>query len=251
MINGMKKIDRSAWMNDSAMQNSVEREIALSIKRFARKYSHVGYGGSFQKWFAQDSLKPYGSWGNGSAMRVSFAGWCANSLEEAELLGRVSARCTHNHPEGIKGAVAVAGCIYLLRTGHGKRDIRKYAGKYYDINFTLDEIRPTYKFDETCAGSVPQAIVAFLESRSFEDTVKAAISIGGDSDTVAAIAGSIAEAYYPVPEDLRSRAWNKLDGGMKLAVRTVNEILRLNRPEEYGGKTAISRFFDKFRSRFS
>jgi type I restriction enzyme M protein len=233
IIEGMKKVDRSVWMTDAAMQDIVEKEIALAMKRFARKYPKAGYGSSFRKWFQMDSLESCDSWGNGSAMRVSFAGWYADSLEEAELLGTVSARFTHNHPEGIKGAVVIAGCIYLLRTGHGKEEVREYARKYYDIDFTLDEIRLSYKYDVSCAGSVPQAIVAFLENDSFEDAIRAAISIGGDSDTIAAIAGSLAEACYPIPEDLRSRAWDKLDSGMKFAVRTVNEVLRQNRPEDY------------------
>jgi ADP-ribosylglycohydrolase len=233
IFEGMKKIDRSVWMNDETMQATVEREIALSLKRFARKYPRAGYGGAFKEWALGDSMEPYGSWGNGSAMRVSFAGWYADSLEEAELLGRVSARCTHSHPEGIKGAEAAAGCIYLLRTGHGKEKIREYASGYYNIDFTLDEIRPSYKFDVSCAGSVPQAIAAFLENDSFEDVIKAAISIGGDSDTIAAIAGSIAEACYRVPSNLLRRAWDKLDVGMQFAAKTVNEVLRRNRPDEY------------------
>ena len=118
-------------------------------------------------------------------------------------------------------------------TGHGKEEIRKYASKHYDIGFTLDEIRPYYEFDVSCQGSVPQAIVAFLENDSFEDVIRGAISIGGDSDTIAAIAGSLAEACYPVPERLRSRAWDKLDSGMKSAVITVNEVLRQNRPDDF------------------
>jgi type I restriction enzyme M protein len=233
MIEGMKKIDRSAWMNDEAMQSTVERETALSLKRFARKYPRAGYGGAFKRWVENDSMEPYGSWGNGSAMRVSFAGWYADSLEEAKLLGRVSARCTHSHPEVIKGAEAVAGCIYLLRTGHAKEEIREYASGYYDIDFTLDEIRPSYKLDVSRACSVPQAIAAFLENDSFEDVIKAAIkaaiSIGGYSDTIA-IAGSIAEACYPVPSKPLYYAWNKLDVGMQFAAKTVNEVLRQNRP---------------------
>lgn len=226
IIEGMKKVDRSAWLSDAAMQSVVEREIALSLRSFARKYPHAGYGRGFKEWFQLSSLQPRKSWGNGSAMRVSFAGWYADSLEEAELLGKVSARLTHGHPEGIKGAVAVAGCIYLLRTGHGKEEVRDYAKRYYDIGFTLDDIRPFYRRDVSCAGTVPQAIVAFLENDSFEDVIRAAISIGGDSGTLAAIAGSLAEAFYPVPVDLTLKAWKKLDSGIKFAVRTVTEVLR-------------------------
>jgi ADP-ribosylglycohydrolase len=226
IIEGMKRVDRSAWMEDATMQVVVEKEIALSLKRFARMYPDARYGGTFRQWFRLESFEPYDSWGNGSAMRASFAGWYANSLEEAELFGRVSASFTHRHPEGIKGAVAVSGCIYLLKTGRDKEEVREYAGRYYDLGFTLDEIRPTYAYDVSCAGSVPQAIVAFLENDSFEDVIKAAISIGGDSDTIAAIAGSLAEACYPVPVDLTLRAWEKLDSGLKFAARTVTEVLR-------------------------
>jgi ADP-ribosylglycohydrolase len=236
ILDGMEKVDRSAWMTDTAMQDTVAKEIALSLKRFARKYPKAGYGRRFKEWFCSDVLEAYDSYGNGSAMRASFAGWYADSLEEAELLGRVSARFTHGHPEGIKGAVAVAGCIFLLRGRHDKQKIREYVSKYYEIDFTLDEIRASYKFDNSCAGSVPQAIAAFLENDSFEDVIKAAISIGGDSDTIAAIAGSLAEACYPVPDDLALRAWEKLDGKMKLAVRTVTEVLR---PDDFANEDDI------------
>jgi ADP-ribosylglycohydrolase len=236
IINGMKKVDRSVWMKDEAMQETVEMEIALALKHFARKYPHAGYGRQFKNWFLSDTLERRDSWGNGSAMRASFAGWYADSLEEAELLGTLSARFTHGHPEGINGAVAVAGCIYLLRTGHDKKEVSEYVSKYYTIDFTLDGIRPTYEFDNSCAGSVPQAIAAFLENDSFEEVIKAAISIGGDSDTIAAIAGSLAEACYPISESLKAEAYEKLDSGMKFAVRTVTEVLRQNRPEDFASQ---------------
>jgi len=239
ILEGMKKIDRSIWMTDIAMQDAIELEIALSLKSIARKYPNAGYGRAFKRWVRKEAIEPRNSWGNGSAMRASFAGWYADSLEEAELLGRLSARFTHGHPEGIKGAMAVAGCIYLLRTGHGKEEVREYANQYYDLNFTLDEIHPTYRFDKSCAGSVPQAIEAFLENDSFEEVVKAAISIGGDSDTIAAIAGSLAEACYPIPTDLIYRAWGKLDSRIKFAVRTVTEALRCNRPDDFAIKSDL------------
>jgi ADP-ribosylglycohydrolase len=226
IIEGMKKVDRSAWLSDPAMQAAAEKEIERVMRDFARRYPDAGYGKAFGQWLRIDPPEPYGSWGNGSAMRVSFAGWYANSLEEAEMLARVSARFTHGHPEGVKGAVAAAGCIYLLRTGHGKEEVRDYAKKYYDLGFTLDEIRPSYRRDVSCAGTVPQAIVAFLENDSFEDVIRAAISLGGDSGTLAAIAGSLAEAFYPIPVELTLQAWKKLDSGIKFAVRTVTEVLR-------------------------
>ena len=144
-------------------------------------------------------------------MRASYAGWAAESPEEAEKLGEISARVTHDHPEGIKGAVAVAGCIYRLRVGASKEDVRAYASRFYDLNFTLDDIRERYTFDVSCAGSVPQAIEAFLEGGSFTGVISNAISIGGDSDTLAAIAGSIAEAFYPIPQTLRGEMLDRLD----------------------------------------
>ena len=144
-------------------------------------------------------------------MRASYAGWAAESPEEAEKLGEISARVTHDHPEGIKGAVAVAGCIYRLRVGASKEDVRSYASRFYDLNFTLDDIRERYTFDVSCAGSVPQAIEAFLEGGSFTGVISNAISIGGDSDTIAAIAGSIAEAFYPIPQTLRGEMLDRLD----------------------------------------
>lgn len=135
----------------------------------------------------------------------------ARSLAEAERLGAISAKVTHNHPEGIKGAVAIAGCIFRLRSSATKQDIAEYAGRFYDLDFTLDDIREAYAFDVSCAGSVPQAIRAFLEGGSFGDVISCAISIGGDSDTIAAIAGSMAEVIYPIAQDLRGSVLDRLD----------------------------------------
>ena len=189
----------------------IKSEIVRSLKTYGRRFPRAGYGGSFRRWLASESSEPYNSWGNGSAMRVSFAGWAARSLEEAEVLAELSAAVTHNHPEGVKGAKAVAGSIYLLRSGGTKEDVRQYAGRYYDLGFTLDEIRAAYTFDVSCQGSVPQAIVAFLTGKSFADAVAEAISIGGDSDTIAAIAGSMAEVVYPIPTALKQRVAERLD----------------------------------------
>lgn len=189
----------------------LKSEIVRSLKACGRRFPRAGYGGSFRRWLASESSEPYNSWGNGSAMRVSFAGWAARSLEEAEVLAELSAAVTHNHPEGIKGAKAVAGSIFILRSGGTKEDVRQYAGRYYDLGFTLDEIREAYTFDVSCQGSVPQAIVAFLTGESFADVVAEAISIGGDSDTIAAIAGSMAEVIYPIPTALKQRVADRLD----------------------------------------
>jgi len=199
------------WMADPSAEPVLYACIQDSLRLYGRRYPGAGYGGSFRRWLLSENPQPYNSWGNGSAMRASYAGWVALSIEEAEKLGEISAKVTHNHPEGIKGAMVVAGCIFMLRDGATKEDIREYAGRFYDLNFTLDEIRKNYRFDVSCMGSVPQAIQAFLEGEDFADVIACAISIGGDSDTIAAIAGSIAEVIYPIPQGLRGRVIDRMD----------------------------------------
>ena len=177
------------------------KEILISeMHTTGEKYPRAGYGGRFRFWLKEKQTEPYGSYGNGSAMRVSPVAWYANSLEECLDFAKASAEVTHNHPEGIKGAVVTAGATYLARTGATMDEIKAFVAKYYEINFTLDEIRPTYEFNETCQDTVPQAMQAFFESTSFEDAIRNAISIGGDSDTLAAITGAVAEAYYGMTE---------------------------------------------------
>lgn len=207
---GLSRLPRN-WMDAPEAEDILYSSIRDSLLLYGRKYPHAGYGGAFRRWLASPLPQPYNSWGNGSAMRASYAGWAALSLAEAEKLGEISAKVTHNHPEGIKGAVVVAGCIFHLRNGASKQDIYAYASKFYDLDFTLDEIRAEYEFDVSCAGSVPQAIKAFLEGESFADVLACAISIGGDSDTIAAIAGSIAEVIYPIPQGLRGRVIDRMD----------------------------------------
>lgn len=175
------------------------------------KYPDCGYGGHFLVWILRNKREPYNSFGNGSAMRVSSVGWYARTLEEAELIAKVTAEVSHNHPEGIKGAVATAGAVFLARTGATMDEIKKYISKYYTIDFTIDEIRLIYDYDITCQGTVPQAMQAFFESENFEDAIRNAISIGGDSDTLAAITGAVAEAYYGIPDDLKETALSYLD----------------------------------------
>ena len=190
------------------------REAAVQeMQAFGRRYPNRGYGGRFYSWLDARHPKPYGSYGNGSAMRVSPCGLIARSLDEAVSMATESAEATHNHPEGVKGAVSVAAAVYLAKTGADKAKIREYVQKeYYPLDKTLDEIRPGYHFDVTCQGSVPEALTAFLESDSYKDAVRGAVSLGGDSDTQAAIAGSVAWAYYgrngltPEMEELRKRA---------------------------------------------
>ena len=182
------------------------------MQELGRRYPDVGYGGRFRQWLSQAQPKPYNSFGNGSAMRVSPCVYVASTIEDAKALSKTVTEVTHNHPEGIKGAEATTVSIFMALHGSSKEEIREVIEKdYYKLDFTLDQIRPTYTFDVTCQGSVPQAIEAFLESTDFEDAIRNAISIGGDSDTLAAIAGSIAEAYYGIPESIRSQAIQYLD----------------------------------------
>ena len=183
-----------------------------SMQSFGRAYPYGGYGGRFGLWLYEEEPEPYNSYGNGAAMRVSPCGIAGRTLEEALLLSEKVTAVTHNHEEGLKGAEAVTAVIYLAGHGKSKEEICEYVKKnYYDMDFTLDEIREAYGFDESCQGTVPQAIEAFLEAEDFEDTIRNAISIGGDSDTLAAIAGSMAEAYYGVPEDIREKVMSYLD----------------------------------------
>lgn len=182
------------------------------MQEVGRPYPHCGYGGRFHGWMYSDNPQPYNSFGNGAAMRVSACGFAATSLEEAKALSKAVTEVTHNHPEGLKGAEATTVAIYLARTGCPMSEIRALIDTtYYPMNFTLDEIRPTYRFNETCQDTVPQALEAFFESTGFEDAIRNAISVGGDSDTLAAITGGIAEAYYGVPDDLRNKALSCLD----------------------------------------
>ena len=180
------------------------------------KYPYCGYGGMFGRWIFSDNPKPYNSFGNGAAMRISPVGFIAAAEDEAKKLSETVTAVTHNHKEGIKGAEATVISIYLAKNGASKEDIRqKINENYYYMNLTIDAIRDTYEFNETCQVTVPQAIVAFLESNSFEDAIRTAISVGGDSDTLAAITGSIAEAYYGVPEDIKEKALTYLDEGLR------------------------------------
>lgn len=177
-----------------------------------RNYPDCGYGGKFREWMFSDNPQPYNSFGNGAAMRVSAAGFAAHSLAEAKMLAKKITKVTHNHPEGLKGAEATAVAIYMARTGSSILEIRDCIDQnYYPMNFTLDGIRATYQFSETCQDTIPQALMAFFESSGFEDAIRNAISIGGDSDTIAAICGGVAEAYYGIPSGIRKHALTFLD----------------------------------------
>jgi len=177
------------------------------MQSLGRKYPHCGYGGMFRKWLVSDNPKPYNSYGNGAAMRVSACGFIAQSEEEAKLLSKKVTEVTHNHPEGLKGAEAAVVAIFLARNGKSIEEIKNRIEKdYYSLDFTIDSVREYYQFNETCQETVPQAIRAFIESLSFEDAIRNAISIGGDSDTLAAITGGIAEAHYGIPDEIKQQA---------------------------------------------
>ena len=196
--------DESKFTDDSVLTAATMDALlhktgyAEAYQRYSRAYPHRGYGGNFSGWIHSDNPKPYNSWGNGSAMRVSPVGWYCNTIEDVLAEAKRSAEVTHNHAEGIKGAQSVAAAVFLARTGSSKAEIKTFVVDTfgYDLNRTIAQIRPRYAFDESCQGTVPEAIIAFLESTDFENAIRLAVSIGGDSDTIACITGSIAEAFY-------------------------------------------------------
>ena len=238
---------------EGLMNGGTEDDFIDAMKKYGRMYPNAGYGGRFGAWLFSDSRQPYHSWGNGSAMRVSPCGWVMDCgftartgmwLSNGRERARLSAAVTHDHPEGIKGAMAVADAIFMCRYYFGgycgddevpinddpaecKRRIKKHIeSEYgYDLSSSLDEIRPTYRFNESCQGTVPQAIIAFLESMDFEDAIRNAISLGGDSDTLAAITGGIAEAAYGVPQWMKEKAWEYLDEPLREVCRRWEDYL--------------------------
>jgi ADP-ribosylglycohydrolase len=202
------------------------KNYAEAFKKYGREYPNAGYGSMFLKWLGSNSLAPYNSFGNGSAMRVSPVGFAFDTIDEVLEEARRSAEVTHNHPEGVKGAQAIAAAIFLARSGESKDRTREYVEESfgYNLHQTLDEIRPWYRFDETCQGSVPQAIIAFLESSDYEDAVRKAVSLGGDSDTLACMTGGIAQAYYnQIPDYIAERVRELLDEDLLAIVDEFNE----------------------------
>ena len=192
--------------------DTVRQRVVAKMQKYGRLYPHAGYGGRFRRWLRDRHPQPYNSWGNGSAMRVSSIGWMYKGLETVRRMARLSAEVTHNHPEGIKGAEATVAAIFLARTGSTKAEIKTYIEEifHYDLSRTCDEIRPTYYHVESCQETVPEAITAFLEGQSFEDVIRTAVSLGGDCDTLTCIAGSMAEAFYGVPEELKVECRKRL-----------------------------------------
>ncbi len=194
----------------------LEKNTIKHMRQIGRKYPYCGYGGRFFTWMFSDDPRPYNSFGNGAAMRVSPVAWIAKDEDEVKLLSQTVTGITHDHPEGIKGAEATALAIFLAKKGYQKHDIKnRIQQDYYELDFTIDQIRSSYAFNETCQGTVPQALQAFFESKTFEDAIRIAVSVGGDSDTLAAIAGSVAEAYYGVSRQIESDALGYLDDYLK------------------------------------
>lgn len=189
-------------------------EAVASMQKLGRLYPYAGYGARFVGWVHSDNPKPYNSLGNGAAMRVSPVAWAFDDMETVRKAARAVTAVTHNHPEGIKGAEATAAAIFMARKGASKAEIKAYIESEfgYDLSRTCDEIRPTYRHDETCMRTVPEAFAAFLEGESFEDVIRNAVSLGGDSDTLTAIAGSIAEGFYGIDHKLKAEAVKRLDG---------------------------------------
>lgn len=205
---------------EALLKGGTSENFISSYQRLGNKYPS-SYGVRFGQWLKSKTVQPYDSWGNGSAMRVSPVAWFYDNLVAVENVAKTSASITHNHPEGVKGAQAVSSAIFLARNGKTKNEIKRYVENKYDymLDFALDDIRPWYDFDESCAGTVPPAIVAFLESLDFEDAVRNAVSLGGDSDTLVAITGSIAEAFYGVPAEICNEAVSYLPDELRKIVK--------------------------------
>lgn len=216
-------MDSSPDDSDDKILFNIER----AMRWFAYKYPNAGYGGRFFMWLRDPDYGPYNSLGNGSAMRVSSVAWLFDTIEEVRHAAQLSALVTHNHPEGVKGAESTASAIFLARTGHSKAEIKAYIEKEfgYDLSRTCDEIRPKYRHVETCMETVPEAITAFLEGDSFEDVVRTAVSLGGDCDTLTAIAASIAEGFYGVPQELKEECYNRLTDDLKAVLREFEKVI--------------------------
>ena len=228
--------EKSSYTDDTIMtvavaeallevQNGAQTEtrdlLVRSLRKWGRKYPHAGYGVRFSRWLRSSDPQPYGSYGNGAAMRVSAAGWLYGTLAMTRRMARRTAEVTHDHPEGIKGAEATACAIFMARTGSGKEEIREYICREfgYDLSRTCGEIRPGYRHVENCQETVPEAITAFLEGTGFEDVIRTAVSLGGDCDTLTCIAGSIAEAFYGVPVALEEACKARLPEDMREVLR--------------------------------
>jgi len=225
--------DRSFFTDDSVLTVALADvllnggDFAAVMRRYGLLYPAAGYGGMFRRWLGDPAMGPYNSFGNGAAMRISPAGWAFGTLEETLSQARAFTAVTHDHPEGLKGAEATAGAIWMGRRGASKADIKAWIVKHagYDLSRTCDEIRPTYEFNETCQRTVPEALAAFFESTDFEDAIRLAISLGGDSDTLACITGGVAEAFYGgVPPAIEREAMARLDDRLRDVVTRFRSL---------------------------
>ncbi len=208
----------------------IKEECIVSMKKWGKKYPDAGYGGRFFGWVLSNESKPYNSWGNGSAMRVSGAGWIYDTVERTREAARATAEVTHNHPEGIKGAECTAAVMFLARTGKSKEEIKEYVIKEfgYDVSKTVDELRPLHEHVESCMDSLPKALASFFEGNSYEDVVRNAVSLGGDTDTLAAIAGAMGDAMYGVPTGIVILGKEYLEVDMKETVNNFIKFLELD-----------------------
>ncbi|MBP5255353.1 MAG: ADP-ribosylglycohydrolase family protein [Lachnospiraceae bacterium] len=239
---------------EDADDETVKAALVQSMQAWGRRYPDAGYGLRFLRWLRLEKPHPYGSWGNGSAMRVSAAGWLYGSLEETRRAARLTAEVTHNHPEGIKGAEATASAIFLARTGVPKEGIREYIVRAfgYDLSRTCNEIRPGYHHVESCQETVPEAVTAFLEGNDFEDVIRTAVSLGGDCDTLTCIAGSMAEAFYGVPDDMKAECRKRVTAEMRAVLDRFDERLRVihtapDREEGNAGNKSVEDAIARFR----
>ncbi len=225
ILRHLKESDKSCQGREAYSDEDLKLLLVKSMQDLGNRHPWVGYGKQFFRWLAARNPKPYGSWGNGSAMRVASIGWLFEDLASTRKIAALSAEVSHNHPEGIKGAEAVAAAVFLARTGGSKDEIKEYICREfkYDLSRTCDEIRPEYHHVESCMETVPEAITAFLEGESFEDVIRTAISLGGDSDTLTCISGSIAEAFYGVPEYLMKECENRMPEDLKEILYEFNK----------------------------
>ena len=228
------------WLCDD--KEHCKETLVQRMQELGRRYPTAGYAGSFMRWLYNPEPQPYNSYGNGSAMRVSPVAFYAHSLQEALGLAKISAEVTHNHPEGIKGAQAIASSIYLARHGATKREIKSYVEEqfHYDLSQQLDDIRPTYSYDMSCQHTVPQALLAFLEGANFEEVIRSAVSIGGDSDTIAAMAGGIAQAFYVIPKKLSSYCYALLTPELRGVLNDFEDLLGCREADPFN----IERFIE-------
>lgn len=229
-------VEESDFTDDTvltvALADSIlrDRDFMFTMREYYALYPERPYGGTFRRWAMGKIIKPYNSWGNGSAMRVSPVGWAYNNIETVLGKAKDSAEITHNHPEGIKGAQATALAIFLARNGTPRKEIKREIEKTfsYNLDFDLEDLRKNYPFDVSCQGTVPQAIYTFLISENFEDSIRKAIYIGGDSDTLACINGAIAEAFYGgVPDEINKMVFKKLDALLtKVAIEFSDKFIK-------------------------